>query len=185
MTLGKLAAAAFVASLALSGLAHAQSTSTPTHPLLMPSYGAWPDVPGAANRPDPALDYKVVFPLTAGGPASKPNAGLEMVARYANTLAQHGVPADHRHIAVVMWGPITPVILTDAAYAQRTGVKANPNTQLLKDLKAMGVDVHVCGQAAQGQNITRDMQSPDVTRDLSGTISMINYQVRGYIPGAD
>jgi intracellular sulfur oxidation DsrE/DsrF family protein len=185
MTLGKLAAAAFVASLALSGLAHAQSTSTPTHPMLMPSYGAWPDVPGAANRPDPTLDYKVVFPLTTTGPASKPDPGLEMVARYVNTLAQHGVPAEHRHIAVVIWGPPTNAILTDAAYAQRTGVKANPSTQVLHDLKAMGVEVHVCGQAAQGRNITREMQSPDVIRDLSGTISMINFQTRGYVVGAD
>lgn len=179
MIIGKLTGAIAAALLIcgpISSIAHAQN-----QPLVMPQYGAWPDVPGGANRPDPALTYKVAFKVTGGGPASQPNPGLLVVARYVNTLAQHGVPADHRNIAVVIYGPATPAVLTDAAYAQRTGVKANPNTKLIRDLKAAGVDIHVCGQAAQGSNITREMQAPEITRDLSGTISLINYQTRGYV----
>lgn len=160
-----------------AGAAFAQAPALP-----LPEYGVTPDVAGAANRPDPALTYKLVFDITRAAPGfDTKNPGLVGLARYINTLAQHGVAPDHRQIAVVLHGPATDVIMTDAAYATRTGAKANPNTQLIRDLKAAGVDLHVCGQAARGRNISREMAVPEVIRDLSGNISLINFQVRGYV----
>jgi len=162
---------------ATAGTALAQAPALP-----LPEYGVIQDVVGAENRPDPSLTYKLVFDITRGAPGfDAKNPGLVGLARYINTLAQHGVGPAQRQIAVVLHGPATSVIMTDAAYAQRTGAKANPNTQLIRDLKAAGVDLHVCGQAARGLNITREMAMPEVIRDLAGNVSLINFQVRGHV----
>jgi intracellular sulfur oxidation DsrE/DsrF family protein len=172
--------AACLAGLIVFGApAFAQGARSPALPL--PEYGTTQDVPGAANRPDPSLSYKVVFDVTNSSGTKEKNSQLVAVARYLNTLAQHGVPADRRNIAVVIHGPATSLIMNDGAFATRTGAASNPNTQLVRDLKAAGVDIHVCGQAARGMNITREMTMPEITTDLSGGISLINFQTRGYV----
>ncbi len=153
----------------------------PNSPLPMPAYGATGDIAGAANRPDPALIYKVVFDVTASSGTREKNQTLVGVARFVNTLAQHGVPMNHRNIAVVIHGPATTLIMRDADFKTRTGAAANPNTQLVKDLTAAGVEIHVCGHAAQGMNISPEMQMSEVIRDLSAGMSLINFQTRGYV----
>lgn len=149
--------------------------------LPLPEYATTPDIPGAANRPDPSLTYNVVYDVTESSGNRERNRALLGVARLVNTLAQHGVPASRRNIAVVIHGPATSLIMNDAAFARRTGEAANPNTQLVRDLSDAGVSIHVCGQAARGMNITRDMIMPEITLDLSGGMSLINYQTRGYV----
>ena len=156
-----------------------QSAGSPALPL--PEYGTTQDIAGAANRPDPSLNYKVVFDVVNSSGTKEKNGQLVGVARYVNPLAQHGVPANRRNIAVVIHGPATSLIMTDSAFATRTGAASNPNTQLVRELKAAGVDIRVCGQAARGMNITREMTMPEITTDLSGGISLINFQTRGYV----
>jgi intracellular sulfur oxidation DsrE/DsrF family protein len=149
--------------------------------LPLPQYGTIPDIPGAVNRPDPALTYKLVYDATAGSRTTEVHPVLLSLARMLNTMAQHGVPAERRHFAVVFHGPATAVVMNDEAFARRTGAAANPNTRILKELKAAGVELHVCGQAAKGMNITREMIAPEITLDLAGGLSLINFQTRGYV----
>lgn len=158
---------------------------TTAPPLPLPEYGATPDITGAENRPDGSLDYRVVFDITQTSQLTEENAGLVRVARFVNTLAQHGVPPDKRHIAVVIHGPATKSVMTDAAFAQRTGASNNPSTTLIRALKKAGVDLHVCGQAARGMHINTDMIMPEVTADLSATFSLIHYQMRDYVLVSD
>src|SRR5947209_3807375 len=60
------------------------------------------DVATRHELPDPNMTYKVVFSVAQA--AKNPedvNPMLQAIARYVNTLAKNGVPADHRRIAAV------------------------------------------------------------------------------------
>lgn len=140
------------------------------------------DVPGAKHLPNPALNYKVLFEVTKG--AEKPgdvNPSLIRVARYLNTLAKYGVPADRRHLAIVIYGAATDALLQDKAYAARYADTSNPNLKLLKQLHDTGVDVMVCGQAIRMRKIDPSELAPEVQLTLSATVTMINLQTEGYV----
>jgi intracellular sulfur oxidation DsrE/DsrF family protein len=154
------------------------AASAQTTPVIA-GHGAIHPVPDAANRPDPALDYKVVFSVTTANPDGKPNPGLEKVARLINLLGDGGVSADHRHIVPIVHGPATPLVLNARAYAARFG-GANPDADLLAKLKAAGAPVHVCAQALAGSGIAATDVDPAVTIDDSALTTMATLQLRGY-----
>ena len=75
-------------------------------------YGASRDVPGAHWLPDPDIEHKVVFDaVIAAENVDDVNPMLVAVARYVNTLAKYGVPAENRKIAVVFHQAAGPVVL--------------------------------------------------------------------------
>lgn len=85
-------AAGLAAFLILSSAALARPAGT----LPIPGYGAAKAVPGAKELPNPNVTYKVIFDIGKSAPKiDQVNPGLIVVARYFNTLAEHGVPADH------------------------------------------------------------------------------------------
>jgi intracellular sulfur oxidation DsrE/DsrF family protein len=166
--------------LALALIAAAQTT-TP----VIAHHGAIHPAPEAANRPDPALDYKVVFSVTTASPAGKASPGLEKVARLINLLGDGGVPADHRHVVPIVHGPATPLVLNAQAYAARFKGAANPDADLLAKLKAAGAPVHVCAQALAGSGIAADAVDPNVVIDDSALTTMATLQLEGYALIAD
>ena len=130
--------------------------------------------------PDPSLTYKIAF--TIKNPASKVdevNPGLIFVARYFNTLAMNGVPADHRKIVVVFNG--TPIFLTNAAYRSRNDGHDNPNITLIQSMKKAGIDFRVCGQELLAMKIDLETVLPEVQIDLWAMTTVTNLQARGYI----
>jgi intracellular sulfur oxidation DsrE/DsrF family protein len=148
-------------------------------------HGAIHPVPDAANRPDPAVDYKVVFSVTTSNPAGKANPGLEKVARLINLLGDGGVPAGHRHIVPIVHGGATPLVLNAKAYAARFHGAANPDADLIAKLKAAGAPVHVCAQALAGFGIAADQVDSDVIVDDSALTTMATLQLKGYALIAD
>src|SRR5438093_12887014 len=64
-------------------------------------YAPAKDIPGARELPNPEVDYKVVFSVAAVAKPEEIHTTLKTIALYLNTLAHHGVPAGHRHIAAV------------------------------------------------------------------------------------
>ena len=143
-------------------------------------HGAIHPVPDAANRPDPTLDYKVVFSVTTTNPEGKANPGLEKVARLLNLLGEGEVPADHRHIVPIVHGGATPLVLNTKAYGARFGGAANPDADLLAKLKAAGAPVHVCAQALAGAGIAANDVDPNVVIDDSALTTMATLQLKGY-----
>src|SRR3954469_17889790 len=79
------------------------SAADPKTSLLVPGYDAARDVPGAAELPDPKIDYKVLFSVSNGAKDrdAEVNPMLPTLARYLNTLGKYGVPANHRHLVVM------------------------------------------------------------------------------------
>jgi intracellular sulfur oxidation DsrE/DsrF family protein len=148
-------------------------------PPVVPGYGEVTPVDSAAEKPDPALDYKVVLNATKGGAADAPPVFLDKAAKVANLLAQSGVPAGHRHVVVILQGAATTAVLNEKGLKAR-GIARNPSTDLIAKLNKAGVSVRVCGQALAAAKIARDEVMPGVQVDLSALTTVSTLQLRGY-----
>jgi intracellular sulfur oxidation DsrE/DsrF family protein len=150
--------------------------------LPVPDVGVKVEVPGAVGMPSADLDYKVVFDIVAGAAdADTINPGLVGVGMFLNTLAKQGVPAEHRHIAVVLHQDATEVILNNEAYQSRNGGSDNPNLKLLTDLKNAGVDFRQCGQAVVGKKIDPANIVAEVQLDYWALTTLLEFQLDGYV----
>lgn len=168
---------------ALAALAFAAAdTAGAEDTLPLPDYPVARDVPGARLLPDPKLEYKVVFDAAiAADDVDDVNPMLAGVARYVNTLAKFGVPAEHRKIAVVLHQKATPVILRSEAFKARNDGHDNPNIALIRELDAAGVEFHVCGQAVLGAGIDPADILDEIQLDLWALTTLIEFGRRGYV----
>ncbi|HUO02083.1 MAG TPA: DsrE family protein [Rhizomicrobium sp.] len=146
-----------------------------------PGLGVALDVPNAKELPDPKLIYKDVFDLPTGGKTpSDVNPGLLTVARFVNTLAKYGVPADHRKFVVVFHRGSTDAILDNDAYKARHHVD-NPNIRIMQSLSKAGVLFKVCGQSVLFGHIDQKTIQPIVEVDLWAGTTILNLTARGYV----
>jgi len=149
----------------------------------VPGYPAVPDVPGAHELPDPKLDYKVVFSVGQGAedPTAEVNPMLTRLARYVNTLAQHGVPVERRHLVVMFHqsGANFDIVMSNEAFKARHG-KDNPNVELIRSLTKAGVEFRACGQGLLSRKIDASQVNPDIQVDLWAMVSILNLQMRGF-----
>jgi len=106
---------------------------------------------------------------------------LPAIARYVNTLAKNGVPADHRHIAAVFHQGGTSVVMNSETFKSRFNGQDNPNLAIVHALKQAGVDFRVCGQALLGNKIDPKQVNPDIQVDLWALTTIVNLQTRGYV----
>jgi len=144
----QLIAVTWLSACALApAFAHADTALLPP---LIPGYGEVTPVENAGERPDPSMDYKIVLNATKGGGEESLVPFLDKAAKVANLLAQSGVPAEHRHVVVIMQAAATPAVLNAAGLKAR-GKARNPNADLIAKLNAAGVSVRVCGQALAGE----------------------------------
>jgi len=152
--------------------------------LPVPSAGLPGFVAGMKEVPDPGLDYRVLFDLQAAASPSGPDARLQSVARYLNSLAEYGVPPIRRHLVVLVHGAATTLVLNDAAYAQQGGhhaaVHANPNAALIARMHAAGVQFRVCGQSLLARHLAPAQLLPGVQMDLWALSTLANLQLHGY-----
>jgi intracellular sulfur oxidation DsrE/DsrF family protein len=148
----------------------------------IPGYEGARPVPGAHELPDPALVYKVVFDVAkAADKVDDVNPGLLGAVRYFNTLAAHGVPADHIKVAVVIHQDATPLILSHEAFKARNDGHDNPNIALIQAMKKAGIDLRVCGQSVLGKKIDPKTIQPEIELDLWALVTMTNLELRGYV----
>jgi intracellular sulfur oxidation DsrE/DsrF family protein len=139
-------------------------------------------VPGARGLPDPKTTYRVLFDM-ASAPA-KPNdinPILQTAARYLNTLAKAGVPAQRRRIAVIVHQGGTPAVLKNEAYKTRNGGQDNPNIAIIQALAKAGVEFHVCGQAVLGAKIDPKDIQPEIQIDLWALTTIVELEQHGYV----
>jgi len=171
-------ALAVITLIGLSGSAFGQAA----RPVPIPGVETAKDVPGAKEMPDPSLIYKVVFDITKMAPqVGGVNPSLTGVARYINTLAAHGVSAEHRRIAVVLHGDAAEIIQENAAFKARNNGQDNPNIALIQSMKKAGVDFRVCGQAVLAKKIEPKNILPEIELDLWALTTLTNLELRGYV----
>ncbi|HET6145636.1 MAG TPA: DsrE family protein [Candidatus Acidoferrales bacterium] len=169
-------AAATALLIAISGPAMAQTAQV----LPIPEAPVAANIPSAHELPDPNLTYRIAFGIKNPAPKiDEINPGLISVARYFNTLALNGVPADHRKIVVVFHG--APIFLNNDAYKARNEGHDNPNIALIRSMKKAGIDFRVCGQELLAMKIDLESVLPEVQIDLWAMTTVTNLQTRGYI----
>jgi intracellular sulfur oxidation DsrE/DsrF family protein len=172
------AVAALAILMAYPKSAHAQSAQA----LPIPSVDAAVDFPNEHEMPDPSIVYKIVFDI--GKTKAKDdeiNPSLTAIARYYNTLAKGGVPADHRKFVVVFHQEGTDISLTNAAYKAARDGHDNPNIPLLRSMKAAGIDFRLCGQAMIARKLDPSSIQPEVQVDQWAMTTITTLQLRGYV----
>jgi len=150
--------------------------------MLIPGYSAARDLPGAKLLPDPNTEYKVVFDATrAAENVDDVNPMLVAVARYVNTLGKYGVPAENRKVAVVFHQEAGPVVLKNEEFKARHDGHDNPNIELMRQLHAAGVALHVCGQGVLSREIDPEDIQEEVQLDLWALTTLIEFGRQGYV----
>jgi intracellular sulfur oxidation DsrE/DsrF family protein len=171
-----------MAGLALGALLLGQAAPSLAQALPVPGVDAARDVPGAKEMPDTKAIHKVVFDMATAGPKpGEVHPMLQAVARYVNTLAKTGVPAQNRKVAVVFHQGATDYVLTNDVYKARHDGQENPNLAMIQALGKAGVDFRLCGQAAAARKIARTDMMPEVQLDLWALTTIIALQQQGYV----
>ncbi|MBR0552590.1 DsrE family protein [Stakelama marina] len=180
----KLMLSAAIAAASI-GAAQAQSWETP----VIKGYGKIMDYKDVAVRPDPKLDYKLVYGIHDDKMKGGVNATLWSIARNVNLLRAGGVPKDKIHIVAVFYGPgIGPALGNEAFKALAKGkdkdkdkdVGDNPNLGLMKQLSENGVEFYACGQTMASKKLTAADLNAYTKKSLSAQVVLANYQLNGY-----
>jgi intracellular sulfur oxidation DsrE/DsrF family protein len=171
-----VALSVFLSCVSTSVLAQDAKWVNPT----IADYGAVVSLPDTGMQPSKDVDYKVVFNVTMGGDADKPNGGLDRVARAVNIFTSAGIPASHLHFVAVIHGPATPSVLDHAHYRQKYNMD-NPSVKLISELTKAGVKVVVCGQALAHNKFPHDWVNREVEVTLSAISDVIILQQQGYV----
>lgn len=138
----------------------------------------------SVENPDLLLDknkkYKIIFDIYTDEKRVKNlNTSINTVARFINMHSLQGVEPENLNIVVVLHGEATKDALTDEAYQDFHVVK-NPNTELIRALKAANVKIYVCGQSFADKGYEREYLSKDVALSLSALTALVYYQTDGY-----
>jgi intracellular sulfur oxidation DsrE/DsrF family protein len=176
-------AAVFSVGLFAVGAAHGQGAAgAPTDFWQTPALtgvGKMHPLPNAAYQPQKAATYKIVFSVTKAGRKPGEVTSLDQVARAVNLYASAGVPLDHLKFVAVLHGDATAAALNDAHYRQQFGVD-NPNLEVIRKLRAAGIDVAVCGQAVAEHHFQYEWIAPNVTLTLSALTTVTVLENEGY-----
>jgi len=150
--------------------------------LPIPGYPASRDYPGAHLTPDPNTEYKVVFDfVVTDDNLDDPYPMLPLVARYVNTLANLGVPAENRKIAIVMHQGSGLIGLKNDEFKARHDGKDNPNIELIRQLHSAGVAFHLCGQGVLSRNVEESDLLDEIQVDYWALTTLIELGRQGYV----
>jgi intracellular sulfur oxidation DsrE/DsrF family protein len=145
---------------------------------LVAGHGGVVPLPEAAEQPRAGV--KAVFDITADAKPEEVNKGLERIARLLNLYGAAGLTARDVKVAAVFHCPADKAVLSDAAYAARYGVAANPNLPLIRTLKDAGVELFVCGQSLHDLGFDAGEVAGEVPVAASAMLVLANKQTDGY-----
>jgi hypothetical protein len=168
----------------LSPLLFMLSLATPWLIAAPPAELEYPTIQGhggvfrIAGKPElPRNGSKVVVDVTSGGEEGGVNQGFARAARFVNLFALGGVK--DFQMAIVLHGAATKEALSDEAYSKLFG-KANPNRDLIRQLRKAGVQILVCGQALMHAGYDPSQAAAEIDVALSAATAVINRQMQGY-----
>lgn len=146
----------------------------------VPSAGTPQDIPGAMERPDRALQYRILFDVSEPNrDKDQPHQTLRRAGSLLNAMAANGVKPETGAIAIVVHGAPDANLLTDTAHIKRFG-KPNPSLALLEELAAAGVSIRICGQSYLARGYARAELHPAVQLDLMAMVTIANLMAQGY-----
>lgn len=174
--------ALFIFVLTTSTLAQSDKFKTQTAVALpVKDYGKVYNVPFATDRPDPNMQYKIVFEASVEAfDSSVIYPPLEHLARLYNLHVYGGVPQKNLEVVLVIGGNGIAVEMTNEAYKKRYGLD-NPNLKILSQLKEAGIKLNGCAQATLKHHIDPATEvNPDITLVFSRLTTISMLQMKGY-----
>jgi intracellular sulfur oxidation DsrE/DsrF family protein len=176
----RLVIASTVMSVAFGATGAAAGGWPPAVSPVIPAADGFVVIPGAAAAPDRAASYRAIFDATrAAATPGELLPALNMVGSELNALGASGVGLDRAHFVIVFHGAAMSGLLDDAHYRARFGV-ANPNTAVLAQLKASGVELFVCGQNVAAEKLDPRTLAPQIRIASDALIVLITYENKGY-----
>lgn len=149
-------------------------------PKAVPSAGTPQDIPGAMEKPDAALSYRILYDVSdANRDKAQPHQTFRRAASLLNAFAAHGVKPGSGAVAIVVHGAPDSNLLTDAAHIKRFGTP-NPSRLLVEELAAAGVSIRLCGQSYLARGYSREELLPVVQLDLMAMVTIANLMAQGY-----
>ena len=143
-------------------------------------FGKVYNVPFATDKPDPNIQYKIVYEASVEAmDSSLLYPPLEYLARMYNLHVYGGVPQKNLDVVLVIGGLVIPAAMNNEAYRKRYGID-NPNLKILSQLKAAGVKLNGCSQSMMKNHIEPADMNPDVTMIFSRFTTVSTYQMKGY-----
>ena len=143
-------------------------------------FGKVYNVPFATDRPDPNMQYKIVFEASVEAfDSSVIYPPLEHLARLYNLHVYGGVPQKNLDVVLVIGGNGIAVEMNNEAYKKRYG-RDNPNLKILQELKDAGIKLNGCAQATLKHHIDPAEVNPNITLIFSRLTTISTYQLKGY-----
>ena len=168
-----------IAIVFVSSLGYTQgSTRVPGE--IIKDYGSTARVSHPEIITDTTAELKLMLDVSKSSEdKSSINRSIVTVARFLNMHANAGMKIEQLSAAVTIHGGAWQDVLNDEEYKKKFGID-NPNTDLINQLNAAGVDVIVCGQTAAFRGMSRDDVNPNVKFALSAMTAILQYQNNGY-----
>lgn len=139
----------------------------------------------AQDRPVIELEYKgpikVVYQVTADTWKDGVGKAFLYLKNLRGYYEKQGIDASHLDIRAVVHGDASYHVLTDEAYNRFKGVETgNPNSQLLTELKKLGVHIELCNTRRQREGWSKSDIHPDVLLAQAAYARVIDLQMQGY-----
>jgi intracellular sulfur oxidation DsrE/DsrF family protein len=141
-------------------------------------YGSIVSLPQSAEQPK--AGSRVVFDITGAGRAGEVVKGLNNIATFLNLAVDAGIAPESLQLVAVLHGPATRAVLRRDVYAKAMKTSHNPNLDLIRKLKAAGVELYVCGQALAHQHYGFNDVVPEIVVAVSATTVLVDRQMNGY-----
>ncbi|WP_437395097.1 hypothetical protein [Flagellimonas lutimaris] len=132
--------------------------------------------------PDPNLDYKLLFELTASrtDSISGLNADLVEISRIINLHVASGIPVEKIYPVIVVHASSLNSFTTNEFYNGKFK-KDNPNIELIEKLEDLGATYIACGQAMFFFDVPKEALLPVVKVSLTAQTVLSSYQLKGYV----
>lgn len=119
------------------------------------------------NRPVVGLKYegpiKVVYQITGADMKEGVNKGLFYLKKVHQLYMEAGVDPSRLDIKAVFHDDASPHVLTDAAWDKhQKATGGNPNTAIIKELTALGIDIELCNTRRIAMKWEKSDIHPDV-----------------------
>ncbi len=133
--------------------------------------------------PDPKIQYKLLFELTANNPDStiqELNYGLVEVARIMNLHAASGIPTKNIIPVIVAHAGALHALKNNEYFNKKYKID-NPNIKLIGELEKLGAKFIACGQAMSFLEIQKEAFLPIVKVSLTAKTVITGYQLKGFV----
>ena len=162
----------------------ARRTALSVYPLLKAGEGSGVlPVPVITEKPDPNIDYKLLFDFVVKNPdslAGELNSGLIEIVRRLNLHVASGIPANKLMPVIVVHSGAINAVKTNGSY-QKKFKRNNPNIELVEQLQKLGARFIVCGQTMEINELTKNDLLPGMGISLSAQNILSYYQLKGFV----